>query len=216
MMKQTAYIFDFDGTLVDSMPAWSAKMLNILAKAGITPPDGLIKHIATLGDRGTAVYFREELGVPYSMDEMFAMMDEYALPRYRDEIPLKETVRDLLASLKERGHSLHVLTASPHKMVDPCLTRLGIFDWFNHVWTCEDFGMVKTNPEIYREAVRRIGCGVSDAAFFDDNVGAIRTASAAGLYTVGVFDKTGEDYIGDMKTIADRFVYTFGELMTKH
>jgi len=31
-MIHTAYIFDFDGTLVDSMPYWSEKVLNILKK----------------------------------------------------------------------------------------------------------------------------------------------------------------------------------------
>ena len=41
------YLFDFDGTLVDSMPCWGEKMLNILRHEGITPKPGLVSHIAT-------------------------------------------------------------------------------------------------------------------------------------------------------------------------
>jgi len=40
-----AYLFDFDGTLVDSMPVWGKKMFRILELNGITPPDGLLRTI---------------------------------------------------------------------------------------------------------------------------------------------------------------------------
>ena len=42
------YIFDFDGTLVDSMPYWAEKMLSILDKAQVNYPDDIITTIATL------------------------------------------------------------------------------------------------------------------------------------------------------------------------
>ena len=208
-MKHSVCIFDFDGTLVDSMPTWSEKMLNILRTTGTPYPADVIKYITTLGDIGTAKYFRDELHVPLTTDEMFARMDEYALPKYRDVIPLKEGVREYLTMLRENGCSLHVLTASPHKMVDPCLKRLGIADWFDHIWSCDDFGMTKSDPEIYREAVRKIGADIGDAVFFDDNINAVKTAGTAGLYSVGVYDATGEDFADEMKTAADRYFSTF-------
>jgi len=211
-MNHSVYIFDFDGTLVDSMPYWSEKMLNILRTTNTPYPADVIKHITTLGDAGTAKYFRDDLHVPLTIEEMYAMMDAYALPKYRDVIGLKEGVRGYLAMLRETGCSLHVLTASPHKMVDPCLKRLGIYDWFGNVWSTDDFGMPKSNPAIYREAVRRIGAALPDAVFFDDNINAVKTARDAGLYTVGVYDATGEDFAEEMKTAANRYICTFAGL----
>lgn len=211
-MTKKVCIFDFDGTLVDSMPSWSAKMLNILKKTNTPYPADVVRRITVLGDMGTAKYFRDELHVPLSTREMLVMMDEYALPKYRDENPLKDGVRDYLAGLRERGASLAVLTASPHKMVDPCLTRLGIFGWFDHVWTCEDFGKVKSDPTIYLDAAACFGIEPSDAVFFDDNIGAVKTAASAGMRTVGVYDATGEGFIDEMRAAADYYVYNFGEL----
>ncbi len=211
-MNHTTYIFDFDGTLVDSMPHWSEKMLNILRRTNTPYPADVIKRVTPLGDIGTAKYFREDLGVPLTDAEMFAMMDEYALPKYRDVIGLKEGVREYLALLRDNGCTLHVLTASPHKMVDPCLRRLGIFDWFGNVWSCDDFGTVKSNPAIYTEAIQRIGTTVGDTVFFDDNIGAVRTAAQAGLYTVGVYDATGEDFAEELKQTANRYIRTFREI----
>ena len=109
-----AYLFDFDGTLVDSMPSWSEKMLNILRQTGVSYPADIIKILTPLGDKGSAVYFRDVLGVPLTEGEMYARMDSYALPKYRDEIVLKPGVEAFLRKSREEGITLHVLTASPH------------------------------------------------------------------------------------------------------
>ncbi len=210
-MKNT-YIFDFDGTLVDSMPYWSQKMINILEEYKVDYPEDIIKIITPLGDIGTARYYREVLGVPLSDEEMLKMMDEYALPKYRDEIIFKAGVYDYLKFLKSKGCSLNVLTASPHRMLDPCLKRLGVFDWFENIWSCDDFGTTKSDVKIYTDAVERIGADASDTVFFDDNIGALKTAKAAGLCIVGVYDPTAEDFTNEVKELADVYINSFAEL----
>lgn len=211
IVKNT-YIFDFDGTLVNSMPYWSQKMINILEEYKVDYPEDIIKIITPLGDIGTARYYREVLGVPLSDEEMLKMMDEYALPKYRDEIIFKEGVYDYLKLLKNKGCSINVLTASPHRMLDPCLKRLGVFDWFDNIWSCDDFGTTKSDVKIYTDAVERIGANVSDAVFFDDNIGALKTAKAAGLCIVGVYDPTAEDFTDEVKKISDVYINSFAEL----
>jgi len=207
-----AYIFDFDGTLVDSMPYWSQKMLNILEKSKVDYPVDIIKIITPLGDIGTAEYFRETLGVNLTIDEMISQMDEYALPAYRDKIILKSGVREYLEMLRKNNCSLNVLTASPHKMLDPCLERNGIYGLFDNIWSCDDFKTTKADVAIYKEAVKKIGVTESDAVFFDDNIGAVRTAAKAGLYTVGVYDKTGEDFTNQLREISDLYITGFDGL----
>ncbi len=214
-MKYTTCIFDFDGTLVDSMPYWSQKMLNILDENHINYPKDIIRHITPLGDVEIAKYFQEVLHVNLSVEEMIKQMDAFALPKYRDTIVLKEGVADYLKLLRENGCSVNVLTASPHKMVDVCLKRNGIFHMFDHVFTCDDFGLTKSDVRIYEEAVRRIGAEMSRTAFFDDNINAIRTAAKAGLFTVGVYDKSGEEFEEQMKEASDVFVKTFADLPTQ-
>ena len=206
------YIFDFDGTLVDSMPSWAEKVLSILRGCGVAYPSNIINIVTPLGDRGTADYMRDVLGVSLSLEEIFRQMDEYALPKYRDEIAIKDGVREYLAGRKAAGCTLHVLTASPHKMVDPCLKRLGIFDWFTNVWSTDDFGMVKSDTAIYRAAAERIGVDVSDAVFFDDNLTAVRTARAAGMYAVGVYDASSDALVEEIRASADLYVRSMAEL----
>ena len=92
------YIFDFDGTLVDSMPSWAEKVLSILRGCGVAYPSNIINIVTPLGDRGTADYMRDVLGVSLSLEEIFRQMDEYALPKYRDEIAIKDGVSSAVTS----------------------------------------------------------------------------------------------------------------------
>jgi len=173
----------------------------------------IIKCIATLGDLGTAKYFQEILGVKLSVDEMIKQMDAYALPKYQDVITLKAGVADYLRMLKENNCSIHVLTASPHKMLDVCLKRNGIYNLFDNVWSCDDFGMTKSDVKIYVQAVKRIGVNIEEAVFFDDNINAVKTAAKAGLFTVGVYDKSGEEYTEELKEISDLYINSFVGLL---
>ena len=141
------YLFDFDGTLVDSMPTYVSMMLRILDENGIKYSDDIVKIITPLGYAGTAKYF-VEMGLDKPVDELIATMNSYALVAYRDKIGAKKNVIEALKSLKADGCGLHVLTASPHTMLDPCLKRLGIFDLFDNVWSCDDFATTKADPDI--------------------------------------------------------------------
>ena len=215
MENRSVYLFDFDGTLVDSMPSWAGKMLHVLQTQGVEPPAGLIQTITPLGDAGTARYFREELGVDLSDAEMFARMDEYALPKYRNEIAAKEGVADYLRALRRRGASIALLTASPHRMFEPCLARLGLTELFDALWSCDDFGLVKSDPAIYRAALARLGASAEQAYFFDDNLTALKTAASAGLGVIGVYDASSASCEDAIRAVSDRYIRSFSELLSE-
>ncbi len=58
-MKYTTYLFDFDGTLVDSMPTYAGLMLRILDENHMSYSKDIVKIITPLGFRGTAKYYVE-------------------------------------------------------------------------------------------------------------------------------------------------------------
>lgn len=205
------YIFDFDGTLADSMPYWAEKVLGILKRRGIVYPPDTLKQIVTLGDAGTAQYFIDNFGVTDSIATLFEEMDAYALDKYSNEIRLKPHVAEFLKRKKAEGDVLCVLTASPHKMVDPCLKNNGVFDLFDKVWTCEDLGLKKDNPQIYKKAADILGADIKDVLFFDDSIVALKTAKAAGLYTVGVADDLASEFKEEIVATCDKFINLFDE-----
>ena len=208
----STYLFDFDGTLVDSMPTFAAMMLRILDEHGIKYDDNIIKVITPLGYGGSAKHFIG-MGIKKSEEELVALMNKYAVEEYTHRIPAKKNVIETLKKLKAAGASLNVLTASPHEALDPCLKRLGIFDIFDNVWSCNDFATTKADPEIYRMAAKRLGCDTSEVTFLDDNCGADRTAKVAGMRVIGVYDDSSAEYVDEMKSICDEYIYDFSELV---
>jgi HAD superfamily hydrolase (TIGR01509 family) len=208
------YLFDFDGTLVDSMPTYGALMIRILNEAGIKYPDNIIKIITPLGFIGTAEYFIG-MGMKEERDEIVARMRAYATDAYTNDVPAKEFVIETVKMLKARGDSLNVLTASPHIVTDACLRHNGVqgtFHWFDKVWSVEDFGLSKSDPQIFAKVAETIGCEVGEVHYFDDSLIALRNAKEAGYMTYGVYDAQTPDEVETMKELCDTVVMSFEEM----
>lgn len=206
------YLFDFDGTLVDSMPTYVSTMLRILDENNISYEDDIVKTITPLGLYGTAKYF-VDIGLNMPIEDIVNLMGKYMLEAYHYHIPAKNNVVDVLYKLKENGANLNVLTASPHITLDVCLKRLGIYELFTNVWSCDDFATTKADPEIYKMAADKLGCKPENVLFLDDNINADRTAKKAGMRVCGVYDESSREYADEMKQVCDSYIYDFSELL---
>ena len=211
-MKPNTYLFDFDGTLVDSMPTFVSAMLKVLNDYNVPYGDDIVKIITPLGYKGSAEYF-QSLGLKLSTEEIIALVSDFARREYKYNIQLKDGVYETLVALKNQGASLNVLTASPHDMLDPCLKRVGVYELFDFVWSCDDFSTSKADPNIYKLSAEKIGKPVGDIIFLDDNYNACKTAKSAGMKVYGVFDSSSEDYVEEMKILTDKYVFNFRELI---
>ncbi len=208
-------IFDFDGTLVDSMPDWGGKMLHVLEKYRADYPADIIKTLTPLGDIGSAKYFQEHFGMKRSVEELIADMDEYAYPKYAYAITAKAGVLESLTAWKKKGYSLSVLTASPHRMLDVCLRRNGLYELFDFVWSCEDFQTTKSDIRIYERVAEKLTTTTENCVFFDDNIHALTVAKKAGMQTVGGHDVSAADAEQEVRALCDDYVYDFRELSDK-
>ena len=210
--KKEIYLFDFDGTLVDSMPVYCNVMLGVLDEHGISYPDDIIKIITPLGLPKAVEYFIA-LGIKRSAEELAQLILSRVINAYTNDVPAKPHVVDALRILKARGASLNILTASPHDTLDPCLKRIGIFDLFDNVWSCNDFATSKADPAIYQMAAQRLGVAVDDVIFLDDNYNADKTAKEAGMTVYGVYDESSKEFTEEIKAITDRYIFDFKELL---
>lgn len=212
-MLHKYYLFDFDGTLVDSMPTFCSCMLRILDENQVSYPNDITKTITPLGLNGTAEYFIHTLGLDMEKNQLMNLMKEYMLDAYFYTIPAKANVISVLKALKENGASLNILTASPHITLDACLKRLEMWELFDNIWSCDDFNTTKADPRIYVMAAEKMGTSVENVLFLDDNINADQTAKAAGTQVCGVYDESSKDNVDQMKAATDFYIYDFQELL---
>jgi HAD superfamily hydrolase (TIGR01509 family) len=183
----------------------------MLKEFGVPVPEDFVKTITPLGNLKASEY-TISLGANISLEDYLSRQHTVLSYEYGERIVLKDTVKETLETLKAQGHSLNVLTASPHRYVDPCLKRNGIYGLFDNVWTIDDFGLTKDNVKIYRDAASRLGANEKECVFFDDNVTAVKTAAASGMRTVGVYDATSEALKEEIKSSCDLYIHRFSEL----
>ena len=62
-------------------------------------------------------------------------------------------------------------------------------------------------------AAERIGKRVDEIIFVDDNLGADRTAKAAGMRVYGIYDDSSAEYTEQIKSATDGYAYKFAELL---
>lgn len=207
-------IFDFDGTLVDSMFIWDTIGEDYLRSLGKEPHEDLKETFMTLTLEEAAEYYRTHYGVTLSVKEIVDGVNTMVEGIYRTRVALKQGVADFLAQLKDNGTRMCIATVTDRYLVEETLDRLGILQYFSEIFTCAEVGYGKDKPIIYRKALEHLGTTKNETYVFEDSLFALKTAKADGFTTVGVYDRH-ENRQDNLKNLADYYIVDFADPVLK-
>ena len=207
-------IFDFDGSLVDSMYIWENISMDYLRSLGIEPMENLNEVFEKFSLEEAAVYYQEKYDVTLSVEEIVCGVNEMIRSFYRTKVKLKRGIKEFLETMKHNGAKMCIATLSDIDLVKETLTRLGIAEYFTEVFTCTEFGTGKTTPDIYRTALMHLGTHKEETYVFEDALYAAKTAKADGFNVIGIYDEY-EPNQETLKQISDLYIqdYTDERLM---
>ncbi|MBQ5755572.1 MAG: thiamine phosphate synthase [Oscillospiraceae bacterium] len=182
------HIFDFDGTIADSMYVWVDCAPNFVRSQGAQPAPDLSARISHLNVMDSAVLLREEYHLPLTPEEIIRLIEDGIREEYTQRVQAKPGVEEVLKTLKAAGCRMGVATGTDYRLVEPCLERMGLRDYFEFVITTKA-GAGKDKPDIYLEALEKLGGTTpAEAVVYEDNPRCITTAFAAGFTVCGMFD----------------------------
>lgn len=184
-MPLRAVLFDFDGTLVDTLDDIADAMNHALVANSLSPHPtdayrGLVgEGVRRLVERALPAD-RQDLHGPV-LDELRVYYTDHMLDRSRPYAGVPE----LLDALTARGVPMGVLSNKPHQATAWMVERL-LGDWeFARVFGESDEVPRKPDPAGALRIAREVGIDPADWLYLGDTLTDMRTASAAGMFPVG-------------------------------
>ena len=188
-MHFTHALFDMDGTLVDSMGYWDEVCGEYLRQVGLYS-EVVFETLKPMTLPQTAEYFESEFGIKVPVEKMEKEMCRIMLDHYENDIEVKPGVQAFLEAMQKKGIRMCVVSSSPTLLVETCLKRHRLTQYFEFLLSADEVGKGKTDPDIYFEAARRLGVEPQNTLVFEDAMPAGLTAKRAGFPTAAIFDET--------------------------
>ena len=206
-------IFDCDGTLLDSMPAWNELEAGFARQANVVLNEEQLEELRAAPIDECAAIFHNRYGLGNSPEHVLEMMDAALMGYYRDRASALPGVVTLLERARALGIPCVVLTSSPERYVQAGLAHAGIAGYFTRLITTDAVGMSKQDPGIWRLALDVLGSTPETTWGFEDSVYAVNVMSSVGIRTVGAWDCDETGTYEQLEAAADIAVRSLEELL---
>lgn len=201
-------IFDFDGTLFDSMSIWDTVGEDYLRSIGYEPKAGLREMLSTLSLRQGAEFMQKDYALPLTVPEIMEGINQTVEDYYFHTVQPKPGVPEFLENLRNQDVKMCIATATDRYQIEAALKRCHLDGYFCEIFTCTNVGHGKDEPHIFEAALAWLGIPKEDTLVFEDAYHAILTAKKAGFRVAAVYD-AHESHQTEIRELADHYIERF-------
>lgn len=207
-----AVIFDFDGTLVDSMGLWHSIDHIYLERHHKVCPETLPYEIAGKSFTETAEYFKERFELEDSIEDIKAEWVAMSHEEYLNHVHFKPGALRLIRDLHSRRQRIAIATSNNRETTEAFLQKHNVLSYFDILCFTTEVGAGKPNPAVFNQAAQLLSLPADDCLVFEDTLEGIQAAKAAGMDVIAVADLWQGDHLLKIKNLADGFIQDFTDL----
>jgi HAD superfamily hydrolase (TIGR01509 family) len=180
----TAFLFDLDGTVADSMPLHFVAWSQAIAEHGGQFPKPLFYQMGGIPLLRTVELLNERFNT--TMDPATVVHRKESL--YLEMLDQLQPVASVLAIIHEYAGKIPfaIVSGSPRASIHSTLTTLNLLDYFPVIVGAEDYTHGKPNPEPFLKAATLLGVPPETCLVFEDADAGIASAQAAGMQYVRI------------------------------
>ena len=213
-----AFIFDMDGTILDSMLKWRSENKGFYERRSLPVPEDIRDNVDRITS-GALVerYIKDHPGEITYQQGLREYVDRMVVHYDTDVFP-KKGIERFLRLLKDKGYLLCVGTATPREIAKKALSKHGLLEYFLFVTDNEETGCTKSGAEYYCRVAERLGVKPEECVMFEDAPYAMRGAKSAGLLAFAVEETINlwdENKMKEIMELADLYVADFDDAAEK-
>jgi HAD superfamily hydrolase (TIGR01509 family) len=180
-----AVVFDLDGVLLDSEQIWDAAREELVKERRGRWHDRAQQDMMGMSSPEWSRYMHEELGLAEPPDEINTEVVRRLQQLYRRRLPLLPGAREAVARLAA-AWPLGLASSSNRPIIELVLDLGDLRRFFRVTVSSEEVERGKPAPDVYLDAIERLGVTASDCAAIEDSRNGIRSARAAGLRVIAI------------------------------
>ena len=188
-MKPAAFLFDLDGTLLDTEALWTEAIVEWLADRGA---------MTTTEALAPLVFGHSWLDIQSALHEQFPQLpkasaeeDAKTLRPYYARLavdPASQIIPGSVSFLKKvsRIAPCVIVSGSPHDDVVQAAELCGVANLVRFVLGAEDYGRGKPAPDGFLKAASMLEVDASECVVVEDSTAGVQAGRAAGMRVIGV------------------------------
>lgn len=179
--KIKVLFFDFDGTLVDSIPILRKAYFDFLTSRGLEGSEEEFQKFNGPKIAEIIQLVKSTYSLPESVEELEKSFTERLKKLYAEEIKLYPGVLEVIKCAHQKHMRLFVVTSASSEFASTLLEKFRIRQFFQKIISAETVQNGKPHPEIYKAALKSATCYPDEVLAFEDSQNGIRSATAAGI-----------------------------------
>ena len=188
-MKPAAFLFDLDGTLIDTEALWTEAIVEWLADRGTRTTVEAVAPVvfghSWLDSQSTLHERFPSLPKTSAEDDAKTLRPYYAR---RAVNPASQVIPGAVSFLKKasRHAPCVIVSGSPHDDVVQAAELCGVENFVRFVLGAEDYGRGKPAPDGYLKAASMLEVDASECVVVEDSTAGVQAGRAAGMRVIGV------------------------------
>ncbi len=215
------FIFDLDGTLIDSEPAYLLADKILLKEYGIEFTKEMKEKYIGRGNLDEMIDFKKNYkNIQESVEELVNKKNKIYLNIINKGIPIYEKMFSMLKYAKSIGLKTALASGTSGEVLEIILTNLDLKKYFDTYISTELVGKSKPDPDVFLESLKRLGIDNKECVVFEDSYHGIVAAKRANIYCVAtpyIIDKPLEKEFYETEILFKNGMNEFNEeLVIKH